>query len=510
MEKSALTFLDRLQAAFRQLQRIDWAVVWVTLLVMCITGGVLLWGNPGKPRVRDFSWADRRVTHQDQAFSLTFTRPMDRDSVVENLQIDPPLPGRISWAGRRMAYTLNFPAPYGLEYTVRLAGAKDSGGQIWSDAPAKSQNSARIQSLQPFEAKFRTADRAIAYIGTTPEEAGRLVLYNFTRDEKVILTPADLSVMEYFVYPQGDRILFSALDRNSGSKRRLDVQLYSVTTGLDETPAAQLNKIIDDTDYQNLQFALAPDGKSIVIQRADRKNPGGNFGLWIVREGEAPQPLQSEPGGMFVIAPSGKELAVAQGQGIAVLPLEPGEKASQPIAFFPQFGRVFDFTADGQTAVMLKFNTDYTRSLFLVSNFGEPEEILKVEGSVLDVQFSPNGQMLYCLLTDVLQGETYVEQPYLAVLDLQKATLQELVRFEDNQLDLQFSLSPDNQAIVFDRLKTQPPSDPNSDRPRTTSGEEIIGGQLWLVLPLIDEQGQLTNPSLEELPLSGIRPRWLP
>ncbi len=44
---------------------------------------------------------------------LTFDRPMDHASVEKNLVIDPPLPGKLSWAGRRLAYTLTSPIPYG-------------------------------------------------------------------------------------------------------------------------------------------------------------------------------------------------------------------------------------------------------------------------------------------------------------------------------------------------------------------------------------------------------------
>ena len=50
---------------------------------------------------------------------------MDRDSVEENLTISPSLPGKISWSGLRLAYTLDNPVPYGETYQVTPAGAKE-------------------------------------------------------------------------------------------------------------------------------------------------------------------------------------------------------------------------------------------------------------------------------------------------------------------------------------------------------------------------------------------------
>ncbi|GAC1500131.1 MAG: hypothetical protein NVS2B14_13250 [Chamaesiphon sp.] len=50
---------------------------------------------------------------------------MDRSSVEANLLIEPPLPGKISWTGRRMIYTLINPVRYGTTYKVELQNARE-------------------------------------------------------------------------------------------------------------------------------------------------------------------------------------------------------------------------------------------------------------------------------------------------------------------------------------------------------------------------------------------------
>jgi len=341
------------------------------------------------------------------------------------------------------------------------------------------------------------------------------MLYNFTRDEKIPLTPADLTVMDFQLYPDGDRVLFSAIDRQSQDAGLTDTQIFTVTTGLaasetrkTETPG-RVNRILDNETYQNLQFALSPDGSTIVVQRANRKNPGADFGLWVVRDDKAPQKFETQPGGEFAIAPNSRELAIAQGQGVALLSIADGDEGKEPLQFFPQYGRIMGFTNDGGAAVMVKFNIDYTRSMVLVPNTGEPQELLKTTGSILQAQFDSTGRYLYCLLTELIEGEEYVERPYILVLDLETKQSKELLRFDRSPLDLQMSVSPDGQAILFDRLLTNPQAiRPNV--PLTNSGEAIDKSELWALFPLVDIDGELAQPQPTQLPLNGFRPRWLP
>lgn len=109
---------------------------------------------------------------------------MNHDSVEANLQINPPLPGKTSWAGRRMAYTPLAPAPYGNKYEVKLQGAKD---QIASKDEQKGN------LMEPFVGNFSTRDRIFAYVGVEKEEHGRLILYNLTAGKKNATDAATVS-----------------------------------------------------------------------------------------------------------------------------------------------------------------------------------------------------------------------------------------------------------------------------------------------------------------------------
>jgi len=508
----------------KSLQPIDRVALGVMIVLSLLIGILLLSGNHTKPRVRDFSWQEQQVGAEDTGFVLTFSRPMNHDSVEDNLKVnqllpgvEPPQPqgepieGKISWAGRRMAFTFNSPLPYGSEYQVQLEGAKE-------DLPSLTDKE-RGTEIEPFNAVFRTRDRIFAYIGVEAEEEGRLILYNLTQQQKTLLTPQDLLVTDFRIYPDGEQILFSATDPLSRSRGLLAEQLYTVTTGISfqsptrksrsPEPAGKINRVLDNQAYQNLKFDLSNDGKTIVVQRVNRENPA-DYGLWIIQPDAKPQPLKNEPGGEFLITPDSNSVAVAQGQGVAILPLTPEAK---PLDFLAKFGIVLSFARDGSAATMVQFNADYTRSLFLVTNQGDERELLRTTGSINSCEFNPNKEILYCLLTQLIEGEEYVEEPFIAAIALEapkndeKLPVKPLVVLPE-QRDIKVSLSSDGLALLFDQIVSTTTSAGNSLR--TDEGQAITDAVLWL-LPVVDSTSSQTPVQLEpERLLPGFKPRWLP
>ncbi|MDB9374136.1 Ig-like domain-containing protein [Nodularia sphaerocarpa] len=489
------------------IEPIDRVAIAMMLLLTLLIGFMILKGDVVAAHVREFTWENQQIGAEDISFTLNFSRPMDIKSVEENLKIEPPLAGKISWAGRRMVYTLLTPAPYGTNYQVRLQDARDRF--------AEQEGKNRV--IQPFTGNFSSRDRVIMYIGADAENQGQLVLYNLTKEQKNIVTPKDLIVMDFKPFPDGEKILFSA--RTSNNQDLLSAQLYTVTTGIStqpETPAepaGRVDLVLDNQQYQNLKFDLSPDGKTIVVQRGNRKDPS-DFGLWFMptsktREKPTPQRLESQPGGDFMITPDSKAVAVAQGQGAAILPLQ--ADASKPLDFLPQFGLVQSFSKDGSQAAMVKFNTDYTRDLFLVTNQGIQKPLLKTTGSILNCQFDPASPTLYCLLTQLISNEEFVEQPYLVAIDLKTGEQKPLLLLPIEQRNVQMSLAPDGLGLLFDQVMPQiDPVPLSANVLKTEDGEAIATSSLWLMplLPIDDAAKTTIKP--EKLPLVGFHPRWLP
>jgi hypothetical protein len=478
------------------------AIALIAFLTLII--GLLLWGGTAchdnclfhaGAKVSDFSWQNKTITGEDRAFILTFNRPIDRASVEQNLAITPPLPGKISWSGLRMAYTLETPAPYGETYHLALTGVRDRY--------AKQTQPGEL--IQPFTAEFNSRDRALAYIGMEGEEEGRLVLFNWTKQQKSILTPENLTVFDFEPYPQREGFLFSAADVHQGSTGLQGLQLYTVVTSPDTQTAKpnkpQLELVLDNQEYQNNKFDLAQDGKTIVVQRLNRKDPN-DYGLWKIVDQQLSPLITDAQTGDFLIAPDSQTVAVAKGEGIALLPLETN---AEVIDFLPKFGQVLDFTADGTGAAMVNYNTDNAKlkgrqSLVYVNNLGVQKELFNTQGSIQNCQFSPTATHLYCWLTALKKGEIYIEQPYLAKINLKTSHTETLVNLPKYQ-DSKISVAPDGLGVLFER---SPDNRDSAAEPSTMENNSI-----WLAIPN-SSQVNATAMMIEQLPFVGFQPQWLP
>ena len=470
------------------------------IVLLSLIMGLLIWGGTAckdeclfhtGAKVSSFSWQNKTIGGQDRAFVLTFNRPMDRDSVEENLKITPALPGKISWSGLRLAYTLDNPVPYGETYQVTLTEAQER-------FPNQEQAGSEIQ---PFDAQFRSRDRALAYVGTEGEEKGRLVLSNWTRSQTAILTPQNLAVFDFIPYPLGDRLLFSAADRSQGIEGIRYLQLYSVSTEVNSPieNGSEVQLVLDSQKYQNNKFDISQDGTTIVVQRLNRSNPE-DYGLWKLVEGKSPQLFTNNQVGDFLITPDSQAVAAAQGEGIALLLLK---DYAEPLDFLSRFGRVLDFTADGTGAAMINYNTDredlkYTRSLYYVNSQGVEKELLNTDGSIQNCQFDPTAEHLYCWLTELSKKEVYIEKPYLAQIDLKTGKINTLVTIPKYQKS-QVSVAPDGLGILFERSLNQVYSG--------TPGEKK--NSIWLAISSGD-LADTTTSSIEQLPFIGFHPQWLP
>jgi hypothetical protein len=515
-------------------QPLDRAAIAVVVVLMIVISTLLLKGDRTAPRVRQFSWQDRSVGTGDIAFTLTFSRPMNHRSVENNLRLDPPLPGRISWAGRRMAYTLNQPIPYGNTFDLTLEGAYD----LFSNP-----NEDRVPRLS-FAGQFQSRDRVFVYLGVEGDERGRLIMQNLTRRSRTILTPPNLLVMDFQPYPKSDRILFSAINRTDATLT--ESSLYTVTTGIyyqvpeqllgddlrvpaSPDPAGVIREVLSSDDYQNLRFDLSNDGRTIAVQRINRTNPA-DFGIWIIPEGDDPRPLGGDPGGDFLITPDGEAIAILQGEGTALRPLDPeadaaaAESAVEPLDFLPQFGRVLSFSQAGTAAAMVRFNPDFTESLFVVTNQGDQTELLTTNdgGSILNAQFNAKGTLLYALITrafriaseeadeaTIFPGEVYVEQPFLVALTLAEGDRTDLLELPI-QPDVSMSLAPDNLSILFDQITPSAEAVADPLALRGQDGRAIADSELWLLPLAVNDEGQPVPLEPEPLLVSGLRPRWLP
>ncbi len=463
-------------------QPLDYWVAGISLCSLLIGVALFLLGHHTAPYVRDFNWQQQRVGARDRQMVLTFNRPMDAASVAAHLQLDPPLPGRLRKVGRRFFWTLTAPAPYGQTYRVRLQGAQDEQGQVMA---------------RPFEGEFRTPDRQLLGIATDPPQRGRLFLFNLETATTTLLTPPGLKVTQMQPSADGRYVYYFA---TTGGVQNQD--LYRLNL---EDHTSEL--LLDHQDYQNLRFQVSPTGEVVVAERLPwQRDPTGRVEtqLWIQTSHRDPfRPLQLDTavGGDFLISPDETRLFISQGQGVGIVPLHPKASAE---SFLAQFGQTLAIRPDGAFGALVRFNSDYTRSLWIVSNTGTSQEILVAEGSIEGGSFSPTAPVFYSLVNTV-DPETYTESPRLVAIHWEKNQQLEVVRAE-YPTGLDFSLAPDGRALAYTLLEPgQGVPDPWA--PLSRSGQAIATSQVWLVEV---EEGIPILTSRRRLPLGSSLLAWVP
>ncbi|MDJ0661343.1 MAG: Ig-like domain-containing protein [Crocosphaera sp.] len=483
-----------------KIQQFDWIVISCILFLTIGILTVLVIGDQVPFKVKYFSWEGKKIGVKDKAFTLSFNRPVNTNSVEKNLMIEPPLPGKITWQGRTLIYTLNDPPIYGTNYQIKLENIQPSYNN---------------ETLESFVSLFSTRDRVFAYIGIEGEEKGRLILYNITnlnQPQKTILTPRDLIITNFKIYPDSEKILFSAFEPNIRGKGLAKQELYTVTTGFNIDPsqvssqrAGKLKRILDANEYQNISFALSNNGKVIIVERVNQSNTNDSS-LWIITEDNQPISL-GIPGTEFLISPDGKRLAVSQQGGVRIVSLGADGGTSR---LLQNYEKPLNFSDNGEKLLLIKDNIDYTRSLILVDQDGESKELFRTSYPILDCQFEPREQKeLYCLKTDIIQGENgqYREEPFLSVVNIEKGTDLPLLALP-NYRNVVLSMSPDGVALLFDQVVTTVPQ--SSSDLLTSNKDAIADGQVWLLpLPDLKEANQSLKIQPQEL-VFGFQPQWLP
>ncbi len=466
-------------------------VALLSILFLTVLIGLLLWGGDHThPRVREFSWKNQQVGINDVAFVLTFNRPMNWESVAANLSIQPPLPGKLSWSGRRLAYTLTEPVPYGQTFKLEL-----------DQAVAAQAGQAQPSIMQPFRHQFHSRDLAFAYLGIAGSENGRLALKNLTQKTQQVLTPPNLTVLNFKVNSSHDRILFMAIDRTDPKQTIFEAKLYA--TSLKQPGKPQL--LLDNAAAQILKFDVTPNGETTVVQRYGRKENRTISLSILADDGSVREVINNNVDGDFVITPDGQTVAVSQNQGVGIVPLGP-DVTLPTDKFLPHFHHALGFARDGTAALMVKENTDATQSLFWVPNQGDEQNLLTTTGYLFDAQLDPISQTVYCLYSEFNPDADFRSDLQLSAISLKTGHQQEMKTFP-GQATGHLSLAPDYSGLLYEELSVT--DQPHSSVVKNVVGQTITESKLWL-LPLTAE-AKSPKPMIKfRIVASGLQPAWIP
>jgi hypothetical protein len=156
----------------------------------------------------------------------------------------------------------------------------------------------------------------------------------------------------------------------------------------------------------------------------------------------------------------------------------------------------------------MKFNPDGTRSLVLVTSQGVQKEILKTRGYLLETQFGPKNQTVFCLYTQANGASSSTLQ--ISMIEVATGRQTTLKQFP-YQTSGHMSLAPDGSALLFDEVKASEVT--TTSILRNQLGQAIAQSTVWH-LPLNPTMSasrlQFAAQKPVKISQSGIQPHWLP
>lgn len=189
------------------------------LIVALVVGGLII-GWQLAPHIEDIDPAKKSLSGR-QPLKITFSRPMNPDSLESNFVLDPSIRGKFSWTEMfdEVTFTPDKPWPSGKTISV----------QISSGARSK----IRLPLLRNRSWTIQVSPILLAYLWPADSKS-TLYLVNPDTGDNQTLTAEDSGILDYTVTPDGLAIIYSVLNEN-GESNIVSLDLVSGNT----TPAIE-------------------------------------------------------------------------------------------------------------------------------------------------------------------------------------------------------------------------------------------------------------------------------
>jgi Tol biopolymer transport system component len=467
--------------ASRFFNRFDRVVlVAITLLVVAIAVTVLLGDRVGVTLERVTPLA---TAHSTSPITIQFSEAMNRDTVNPRLQIEPELPGAVSWSGTTLIYRPAAAMKPGTTYTVTL----DDGAVSETGRPILNEYQFSFEVLRPRVAYLYPADAVPQNIWiadpVAPENA-----------QQVTFSPS--GVYDFAVSPDGTKIAFSETNPVTQTS---DLKLLDLETG-------GLTQLTNCTDASCTTPTWRPDGNLIAYERVEF-NTGMDVGsspsrIWLLDTTTVPATTR------------------------------PLFQDTQILGFNAQW------SADGQRIALV----ESASASILVYNFDDDSVVAVPSRAGTSGALSPDGQLLaYPEISTPEEGQAF--RSFLRVVGLSTGTQIDLSTPDDPFEESRAVWHPDGQRLAAARRYTDERFtrgyqiflvDPdNGDSEQLTEDPRYANQFFWfdptgdqLVIqrfPELDENNQpnnlgrpeiwtldITTKEMVKVATNGYLPRWVP
>jgi Tol biopolymer transport system component len=240
----------------------DWLRILLLLAILLSASAIVIYllGTPRLIAVTPTSGS--AVVSPTTSLTLTFSRPMQADSVTGRLKVQPSIEGSYAWEGNRLVFTPSQPWPAGETVQVSLAAGSRAAG--WLALPLRQEASWSFTIRQPRLVYLYPADQAANIYALEPLSGANLPLTNHPG-----------GVQDFQVDASGPVIYYSVRNGGAGSDiYRLDLTAFQSESALQNpdqatagvTPPLQPEIILSCSMAICRAPAVSPDGRYLAYE----------------------------------------------------------------------------------------------------------------------------------------------------------------------------------------------------------------------------------------------------
>ncbi len=224
------------------------------ILILVVAAGIYAWLDAPEI-VTTTPHTDAVKVPIRTALQMTFSRPMNVESVENQLVIQPERGGRFTWQDNTLTFTPVDPWPSGTTITVTLpAGARAAG---WLGMPL----------LRSYTWSFSTGQTLLAYLWPPDEPADIFALDPLTGDIHQVTTSG--GVVDFSSSPDGIQIYYSVSKLDNSAIFHLD--LLKATNQADQAPEPE--RLLSCPQASCRLPRPSPDGRLLAYERTS-STPG--------------------------------------------------------------------------------------------------------------------------------------------------------------------------------------------------------------------------------------------
>ena len=364
----------------------------ILLIVLTLIAAALLLYFQGAPRLVSTEPAPEASNlPAGEALRLTFSSPMDADSVTQRLSIEPEQAGEFTWEGNILTFTPSQPWPNNQVVTASLSPG------------ARAATFPRLSIRQPNSWRFTVGPPRLAYLYPWNGPA-ELYLLDLASGESEQLSDSPAAILDYDSNLTGTRFYFSVDQGDGGSAIYTLEHLTGEQNILLECPGAlcrylQVSPTVDYLAYERTALS---------------SSEGPNYPqVWL--------------------------LPLAGGPGEPALAAQPDHQTRQP-----------QWTPDGQLSYY-----DFTLAEFISKNLDSGETVHIPSQTGIPGSWHPDGSSyvfpeIFASTPSAIPDLEILPSSHLLQFHLSDSSLQDLTA-KDKLDDASPVFAPDGSSIVFAR-----------------------------------------------------------